>query len=164
MKILVEKGGADVSIKNEDGKTALDWAKDEKKTDVVAYLTLALESNFNNLFVFYLTLFIHSFVFFNKDNEYISPDNLSDKIRNGIPVTKLYINIYRISHDDLSRLISIIMKSNNTAQYSTTSLILKDVNMENSEIDVIQMMIEFLKKMPGLKTLSIMRCHLLFVK
>ena len=36
--MLVEKGRADLSIKNNDGKTALDKAKEKNKTEVVAYL------------------------------------------------------------------------------------------------------------------------------
>ena len=45
MKVLVEKGGADISMKNNYGKIALDDAKDREKTDVADYLTVTLESN-----------------------------------------------------------------------------------------------------------------------
>lgn len=38
VKYLVERAGSDPSIKNSDGKTALDIARAESKTDVVHYL------------------------------------------------------------------------------------------------------------------------------
>ena len=58
MKVLVEKGGADISMKNNIGKTALDRAKDEKQTDVVEYLTVTRKSNILLLFNINFVIFI----------------------------------------------------------------------------------------------------------
>ena len=51
MKVLVEKGGADISMKNNDGKTALDRAKDGEETHVVKYLKVTRKSNILLLFI-----------------------------------------------------------------------------------------------------------------
>ena len=96
------------------------------------------------------------------DYEYISHDRIANVIAKGISFKKIKIFIYDIDNSELSQLMSVMNKRDVKDNFSTKSITLKNINMSKSDINIIQHIIELLKKMPHLKSLSIEKCDLFY--